>query len=285
MPVLVVVFPHFLQVAKRLGVERSIYYCVDNYQAYWPDRKDRMVAHENELIESCRATICTSAALAELFRGRVPAVAERIYHLPNGVHSEMIRPLSDALTGPASAPEDISRLPRPLVGFYGDIGAGSGLSLINELADILQDFSFVMVGEIKNNQDPTFERTLDFSKMRSNVHFIGPRPEPDSRRYLWSCDALLITHPLDEQRQYSCPNKWWSYLASGRPIVSTPIPEIVSWGKVVHIGRSAEDFRNKLQLCVRNEADEQVEVRLNIATTHTWQAISNRLWDLLSKPL
>ncbi len=100
-PRLVVTFPYFLPLVQKLEPERTVYYAVDNYQAYWPDRAAALRAQEDELIRIAGASIAASSLLADWFRERAPSASAKIHQVANGVSPEMIAPIAAIKAGPA----------------------------------------------------------------------------------------------------------------------------------------------------------------------------------------
>ncbi len=268
-PRLVVTFPYFLPLVRALGPERVIYYAVDNYQAYWPDRAAALCKQENELITDAAATIAASSALAEWFRARVPAAADRIHYLPNGVRPDMICALEVGV-----AERSVSASP-PVVGYYGNIGSGSGIELLKTIIARLQDFRFLLIGQVLSQ-----DVVAQLSKF-PNVIMTGHVEEPDSLRFLCQCNVMIIPMPLDDHGRYASPNRLWTYMATGRPIVSTPIPEVIKFSELVLVAADADEFVGALRRAADENDLRRTVKRLEIAKQHTWPVLSQRLWSII----
>lgn len=171
-----------------------------------------------------------------------------------------------------SAPGDVSRIRRPVVGFIGGIDEHTfNPELFNGVAKKLPDVSFLLVGACSL---PEGWCTL------SNVHLVGQRPYDTIAEYMAASDVLIMPWNQNEWIRYCNPVKLKEYLAVGRPIVSTSFPELCFYEEHVSIADTAEDFANAVRAALRepNNADAQRDrVR-----AHTWSNKADAVWKLLT---
>src|SRR5204863_2189814 len=114
--------------------------------------------------------------------------------------------------------------------------------LIEKLANS-GEFSIAMIGptcKVDPNGLPKYER----------LHWLGRREYAQLPAYTKGFDVCLMPFALNEATEYINPTKALEYMATGRPIVSTPVPDVVSnFGKVVKIASKHDEF---IETC-RNE--------------------------------
>jgi teichuronic acid biosynthesis glycosyltransferase TuaH len=284
-PRLVITFPYFLPVARKIGLHRTLYYAVDNYQAFWPDRAAIVAAQEDELIRGAAAIVATSSLLADWFKTRVPASSDKIHYIPNGISPPMLRPREAALEGPARLQprfaERFGDRTGPIVGHYSTIAPKYGVELLIATAERLPDFRFILMGQVVPGPPDHTEAIAHLSSL-PNVVMTGHLKEPGSRNVLWQCDIMIITVPMDELCIYTCPNRLWTFMATGRPIVSTPIPEVTKFGDLVYIGDSADDFVGALRAAAREHDRDRMIARIEIAKTHIWPVLADQMWSVLT---
>ena len=285
-PRLVVTFPYYVPLAREVPKERLIYYAVDNYQAYWPDRSTKLLAQEDKLIDAACATVAASSELATWFRTRVPTAAAKIHYVPNGVRPDMVAPFEDIKSGPLTLTDDLARrfggASGPVVGCYGHIGPGYGIEFLAAVVKRLPNFRFLLVGQVLLSDHEPFREAVAYLKQCTNVVFTGPLQEPNSLNFLRQCDAMIIPLPLTAQIRYSCPNRLWTYLATARPIVSTPIPEVTRLGELVYIAADVETFVDMLHRAVGEHDPQRVTKRFDIAKDHTWPVLAKQIWSIFS---
>jgi glycosyltransferase involved in cell wall biosynthesis len=108
----------------------------------------------------------------------------------------------------------------------------------------------------------------------SNVHVLGPRPYNELPAYVQAFDVALIPYVLNQHTVSVDPLKLLEYLASGRPVVSTPLPEVEKYAEQVTIGDSNESFIAAVcGLAGRSESAvaSDAQRRMAFASGHTWQ--------------
>jgi glycosyltransferase involved in cell wall biosynthesis len=284
-PRLVITFPYFLPVAREIGLERTLYYAVDNYQAFWPDRATTVARQEDELIRGAAASVATSSLLADWFKTRVPSCSDKVHYIPNGISPLMLRPREAALEGPAPLqPRYAARFgdrTGPVVGHYATIEPQYGIDLLVAAAERLPDFRFLIMGQVL----PGPRRFADLVNKLSqlpNVLMTGRLQVPHSRDVLAQCDLMILPVPLNAQSRYSCPNRLWTFMATGRPIVSTPIPEVTKFGDLIYSGESIDEIVSALRAAAKERDRDRALARIEIAGAHTWPVLADQMWSVLS---
>ena len=136
-------------------------------------------------------------------------------------------------------PDDVRGIARPRVGFVGGIDSHTfDARLFREVAGKLPHCQFVMVGACSL---PEGWCSLD------NVHFFGQRPYEDVASYMAACDVLIMPWNQNEWIKACNPVKLKEYLAAGRPVVSTPFPELAFYADYVSVAQSAEKFAAQIE--------------------------------------
>ena len=119
-----------------------------------------------------------------------------------------------------SEPEDQIAIPRPRLGFYGVVDERMDLELLSVLADARPEWSIVILG-------PTAKIDPADLPRRPNLHYIGAKDYDDLPRYLAGWDVALMPFAINESTRFISPTKTPEYLAGGRPVVSTPIADVI----------------------------------------------------------
>ena len=278
-PRLVVTFPYFLPAVRQLGGGRAIYYAVDNYQAYWPDRAAAVREQENALIRDAAATVAASSALSDWFRSRVPQAAGKIHYVPNDIRPDMTVP-------PRARGGDMMRYlgakDGPVIGCYGNIASGYGIEFLVAVVEKLLDFKFLLMGQVVADGDATYRQAIAALESKPNVVMTGRLEEPGSVNVLHRCDVMVLPLPLTEQVRFSCPNRLWTYMATGKPIVSTPIPEVTKFGDLVYAAGDVDGFVEAVRRAAHENDPERARKRMQVAAEHTWPVLAQRMWSVVS---
>jgi UDP-galactopyranose mutase len=160
-------------------------------------------------------------------------------------------------------PEDQETIPHPRFGFYGVIDERMDLRLLEEVAKARRDWHFILIGpvvKISESDLPRYE----------NIHYLGKKDYSDLPTYLSGWDVAIMPFALNESTRYISPTKTPEYLAAGKPVISTPILDVVKqYSNVVHFANSAEEF---------------IKVAENIENSATWMKavdaiLSENSWD------
>ena len=181
-------------------------------------------------------------------------------------------------------PGDQEDLPRPRLGFYGVIDERFDTTLLDEVASIRPDWSFVMVG-------PVVKISEDELPKRHNIHYLGAKTYAELPAYLSGWDVALMPFAMNESTQFISPTKTPEYLAGGKPVVSTPIKDVVRhYGQLegVKIASTQEEFvaacEAALELSHNPESGWLAEADLLLSAT-SWDTTQARMAGLLGQLL
>ncbi|RYG63507.1 glycosyltransferase, partial [bacterium] len=112
----------------------------------------------------------------------------------------------------------------------------------------------------------------------ANIHWLGGRDYSELPSYTKAFDVALMPFALNEATEYINPTKALEYMATATPIISTPVPDVVSnFSTVVKISSSSDHF---VKLCQEQveQVDQVAVVRgLKMAYENTWDAIVGKL--------
>lgn len=117
-------------------------------------------------------------------------------------------------------PGDQEDLPRPRLGFFGVIDERFDTDLLAKAAEARPDWQFVMVGPVVKISEADLPR-------RPNIHYLGSKSYAELPRYLSGWDVALMPFAMNESTEFISPTKTPEYLAGGRPVVSTPVRDVV----------------------------------------------------------
>jgi UDP-galactopyranose mutase len=123
-------------------------------------------------------------------------------------------------------------------GFFGVIDERFDIDMIDEVAKAKPEWQFVLLGPVVKI-DPASLPT------HSNIHFLGGKKYEELPNYLAGWDIAIIPFAINESTRFISPTKTPEYLAAGKPVISTPIRDVVSpygQNKLVHIAKNAKEF-------------------------------------------
>lgn len=164
-----------------------------------------------EAVQTADEVLASAGSLAERAH---PYAANQVHLIPNGCDYEHFR---TAQTRRKLYSQPFSG-DKPIIGYIGTIAPWLDRVLINSMARCLPEYEFVFIGPLLLQHGVAITS--------SNMHFLGHRDYEDLPRYLSNFSYCLIPFKLTEMTKGVNPVKFWEYLASGIPILSTQLPEI-----------------------------------------------------------
>jgi glycosyltransferase involved in cell wall biosynthesis len=245
--------PNVCDVVGRLGAARIVYYCVDDFSE-WPGMdRDRVLAMEEQLLRSVDHVACTSSALLARFSPRHPCSL-----LTHGVDIDLFA---------SEAPEDhpvLRDIPGPRVGYFGLLDARSDTALLEGLAGSLPDVSFVFTGPVES-----CPRSL---RERKNMRFTGPVPYAELPAVVRGWKACLLPYRLNELTRKINPLKLKEYLATGKPVISTPLPEARELAPFVTIADGLAQWTEAVRRAVAGGLTVDEPALRSFLAGHSWSA-------------
>ncbi len=266
-PILWTYLPNTADLAGRLGERLVIYDCVDEHAAYTGFRPETVNTLEKKLLKLADIVFVTARGLYE---AKKPYCRE-IHLIPNAADVAHFRRALDPET--PLAPE-LQGLPRPILGFVGVIQDWIDLDLIAELARRRPAWSFVLVGPAGPGVN------LGPLREMANVHLLGRRDKEVLPSYFKGFDLCLNPFRLNKLTATVSPLKFYEYLATGKPIVSVPLPEVEPFSGLVEIARGPDEFLQKIEAALASETPERQAARLQAAGANSWE---QRVAEMMAK--
>jgi glycosyltransferase involved in cell wall biosynthesis len=170
----------------------------------------------------------------------------------------------DAAT--AIAPE-IARLPGPVLGYFGVIDERLDYGLIERLAAEFGTGSVAMVGPFAKIDPAAVPRA-------PNLHWLGQRDYADLPALVKGFDVCLMPFALNEATRFINPTKTLEYMAAGKPIVSTAVPDVMRlFTPIVEVAHSHDDFIEAAVRAWRTPCRELLHKGVERAERATWASI------------
>lgn len=226
-PILITTLPTVADFVGHLGENRAVYYCVDDY-TLWPGEDGALMRElEERLLRKVDLVVVTSGKLQRTrSNGRCSTVL-----LTHGVDLQHFKTVGTVPSAP-----DVKNLIRPVVGYYGLVDERCDLQLIAFLARSLSHINFLVIGPWKVSQAPLAGL--------SNVKIIGRVDYAQLPAYLAPVDLLILPYHVNQLAESINPLKLKEYLATGLPVVSTPLPEVIKLHPFLKVASNADEFRH-----------------------------------------
>src|SRR3979409_2145730 len=170
----------------------------------------------------------------------------------------------------------VQKIPHPRLGYFGAIEPWLiDQELIKQAARERPQWHWVFIGNKS--------RGLEIEKL-PNVHFLPPVAYNDLPNYAAGFDVCVLPWNTEIPfTSYGSAIKVREYLASGKPVVISPLPEYESMSEVLRIGRSRDQFLQLVEEALREEGTEAAQARQNAVRKGTWDARAEWVSDLIEQ--
>ena len=212
---------------------------------------------ESKLIKSSSTCFASSKLLCD----KISKTNPNCIYLPNAVDF-------DHFNTNTKVPVKLAHLPslnHPVIGFVGAVFEWIDVGLISKIAKTHPDYSVLLVGPVNSGKDQL--------GAHSNILMVGAKPYGALPSYLSNIDVCLIPFKLNDVTLASNPIKMYEYLAAGKPVVSTALPEVIrNASEVVYVGKDDEDFIRKVELATKEYNEATIKKRTSFAKNNSWQS-------------
>jgi glycosyltransferase involved in cell wall biosynthesis len=221
--------PMALKFSREFSPSFVVYDCMDELSAFKaasPELKER----EQELISRANVVFAGGQSLYEAKKKYHP----KTFLFPSSIdksHFEQARLIK-------FDPPDQDSIPHPRIGFFGVIDERLDIDLLEKVSRLRPTWNFIMIGpvvKIDPQSLPNFH----------NIHYLGGKTYAELPKYLAGWDVAIIPFAHNESTRFISPTKTPEYLAAGKPVVSTPIIDVIRpYGNkgFVRIAGTPEEF-------------------------------------------
>jgi len=243
----------------------NVYHIDDEYS--FSAEEQPISADEQKLITRVDQVFIHSPALFEK-KGHLNKCVEMA---PNGVdYTAYSTPVAEAL--------DMQQIPHPRIGYIGRIKPQLDMGLLLELSNRHPGWSFVLVGPVVpslRNGDPKLSELIQ----RSNVYFLGNKAVEQLPAYNQHFDVSIMCYKVDDYTRYIYPMKLHEYLATGLPVVGSPIYSLQEFEGVIRLASTIDEWSAALSASLAPESNtpRAVEARLEVARKHNWDRIVHHI--------
>ena len=256
-PLVWVACPVAFDAAIKLRKGLLVYQRTDRYEEY-PNVDHKVVKTYDQKLKALADL--TIFANQMLFHQEASQCKKALY-IDHGVDYEVF---SRAELNPHK-PEDIARIPKPIVGYFGSItGHTIDIDFVNAVVKQMPEISFVFLGEV----------FLEAAELQAgkNVWFLGQKPYEQIPHYGKCFDVAIMPWRQNRWIEGCNPIKLKEYLALGKPVISTPFPQLQQYLDVVHVAKTPEEFAKYIRIALAKDSKEQIAARRKKVEKASWSS-------------
>jgi len=273
-PILWIAIPTAAELIGQFDESIIVYHVSDKYDANTMDHATDPVhirkLHEHAIDAADLVFYSGRKLFDEATRGR-----ERSYLLEQGVDYDH---WSRVGSGEIEVAPEVASIPRPRLGYFGAIEPWLvDQELIKRAARERPEWQWIFIGNRS--------RGLDIERL-PNTHFLPPVAYKDLPRYAAGFDVCVLPWETEQAfTSYGSAIKVREYLATGKPVVISPLPEYEPMSDVLRIARTRDDFIKLVEDALR-ENDLAAPARRQAAVASgTWDARAEWVSELIERTL
>ncbi|HEV7798422.1 MAG TPA: glycosyltransferase, partial [Pyrinomonadaceae bacterium] len=273
-PILWIAIPTAADMIGEFDEQLVIYQVSDKYDAnlmdHATDLRTIRKLHERAIDKADIVFYSGQKLLAEAEHGR-----ERSFLLEQAVDFEH---WSQVGAGNLTIAETVGRIPGPRLGYFGAIEPWLvDQELIKRAAVERPDWQWIFIGNKS--------RGVEIEAL-PNTHFLPPVAYQNLPNYAAGFDVCVL--PWDTAHSftsYGSAIKVREYLATGLPVVISPLPEYESMSDVLRIARSHDDWFRLVEEALNENDPAAAQARQAAVVGGTWDARAEWVSSLIEETL
>ncbi len=265
--------PMMQNIGDHLNPVITVFDCMDELSAFKfapPALKER----ESELLAKSDLVFTGGYSLYEAKKHRHPDV----HAFPSSIDTEHYFKARLYTIDPP----DQARIPHPRIGYFGVIDERIDLTLIEGIAKRKPDWHIVMIGPVVKINPDTLPKL-------PNIHYLGMKHYNELPTYISNWDIAMMPFAHNESTRYISPTKTPEYLAAGKPVISTPIIDVLrQYGRngLVNIAGTPEEFVRVAAIELDNtDRDEWLQRVNEFLSQNSWDKTWQRMMYLITRKL
>lgn len=217
----------FVTLLKALKFDTIIYDCMDELTLF-KNAPLELIELEKELLSKADVVFTGGKSLYE----SKSMLHKNVSCFPSSVDREHFAKASNGI----DLPQDIAGIPPPIVGYFGVIDERLDFDLISKVACLRPNISFVMIG-------PLAKVTAEELPRNTNIFYLGMKEYAMLPGYLKAFSIAMMPFALNDATKFISPTKTLEYMAAGKPIISTPVKDVVrDYSGTVKIVNNPSEF-------------------------------------------
>ena len=254
--------PMMLRFTKDLAPAQVVYDCMDELSAFkYAD--PQLYKLERNLLDLADVVFVGGFSLYE---------AKKLYHnnihyFPSSIDFDHFALARTDLPDPA----DQEEIPFPRLGFFGVIDERFDIDLLAEAADLDPALNYVIIG-------PVVKIDPDLLPQRPNIFYLGSKKYEELPYYISHWDVALLLFAINESTKYISPTKTPEYLAAGKPVISTPITDVINPYETEGLVSIVREANSLVKL-----AKDMIENGSGIEQQRVDRYLSHNSWDITWK--
>ncbi|SDB63122.1 Glycosyltransferase involved in cell wall bisynthesis [Flavobacteriaceae bacterium MAR_2010_188] len=257
----------FSNLITEYSFNKVVYDCMDELSLF-KFAPPELVEQEKFLLANADVVFTGGKALYESKKD----LHSNVYCFPSSVDQQHFEKVFDEI----EIPDDIKHITAPIVGYFGVIDERIDLDLLIHTALKLPEVSFVMIGPLAKIEDRDLPRA-------KNIHYLGMKDYAVLPNYLKAFDIAMMPFALNDATKHISPTKTLEYMAAKKPIISTPIKDVVrEYGDCIEIVSSSDEFCISVEK-IQKQSNRTITAYDIILENTSWTSTVGKMNDILNQ--
>lgn len=266
-PILLYYEPRFSSLIEKIDKKLVVYDCTDD-KLEFSNVPKWMKIYLDILVDKADIIFATSSNLKKKLEEKRK---DDIYFVGNGVDVELFK----NVTRDIYVPDDIKMIKKPIIGYIGAIDNWFDFDIVKEISSTYSEVSIVLLGPIF----PGAKSGTNVLRKCNNVIFIDKKPHKMLPSYLRLFDICIIPFKINELTISVNPIKLYEYMASGKNVISTNMPEVNKYKGVIYVAKDKQEFVDLVGSVLYKIPD--IGKLLRIADDNSWDKKTEEIVELM----
>ncbi|HUE73639.1 MAG TPA: glycosyltransferase [Pirellulaceae bacterium] len=246
-----------------ISVQRSVYYCVDDFSA-WPGLDSAPLRElERDLVGNVDCIVAAGENLAERMRQMRRSDVSVLTHGLDLAHwTQSCQP--DAL---------LRDVERPIALFWGLVDRRLDIQWLQALGRSMTSGTIVLVGP-EQDPDPALANV-------PRLRRLGAVPYDRLPAIAAGADVLIMPYADSPVTRAMQPLKLKEYLATGKPVVARRLPAVKDWEDCLDTAATAEEFCTAFKQCVSDSNRTSQQSARQRLSNESWTRKAEELRGIL----
>jgi glycosyltransferase involved in cell wall biosynthesis len=233
-----------------------IYDCMD-YHAGFRENSKALLSMENQLFSIADHVVVTSEFLRK--KALALTIVGKIALIPNAGDFEHFSKMD-------------TKKESTVLGYVGAINEWFDITLLEQLCQTGKTIE--LVGKVEN------KGIASIAKKYTNLKVLGELPYAELPQIMSLWSICLIPFLINDLTKATHPVKIYEYFATGKPVITTRLPEIELYQSLVYLVDSGSDFNQVIGRAL-NERQKLTLERKRVARENDWSHRVNQFEKFL----